>query len=209
MVLQRGPATASSCPPGPVITGMLDGVAADSVTVGPDALARRVLLRRHLRDRRDANSLLPQHRHPSAHRRQGLNTSTSHDRLIMLSTLRNVLYGELWLCGGQSNMGVPLSYVESGANEIAAAQRIPLSIFACSRAVPERPVPTETGSRHPCAKPMPQKGKPPAPRMTRPGLCRMRRGPTRGQATLCRFRAHCEPVQRGVQFRGSTASSLQ
>ncbi|MGA2570921.1 MAG: sialate O-acetylesterase [Terracidiphilus sp.] len=35
--------------------------------------------------------------------------------------LRNVLVGDVWLCGGQSNMGVPLRFARNGADEAKAA----------------------------------------------------------------------------------------
>ncbi len=35
--------------------------------------------------------------------------------------LRNVLVGDVWLCGGQSNMGLPLRFTKDGENEVKAA----------------------------------------------------------------------------------------
>ncbi len=35
--------------------------------------------------------------------------------------LQNVMVGDVWLCGGQSNMGLPLQFTLNGADEVKAA----------------------------------------------------------------------------------------
>jgi len=43
--------------------------------------------------------------------------------------LRNVLVGDVWLCGGQSNMGLPLQFVRNGADEVKAANYPEIRFF--------------------------------------------------------------------------------
>jgi sialate O-acetylesterase len=43
--------------------------------------------------------------------------------------LHNVLVGDVWLCGGQSNMQVPLQYVTNGADEVKAANYPEIRFF--------------------------------------------------------------------------------
>ena len=35
--------------------------------------------------------------------------------------LHNVMVGDVWLCGGQSNIGLPLRFALNGADEVKAA----------------------------------------------------------------------------------------
>src|SRR6185437_13554200 len=43
--------------------------------------------------------------------------------------LHEVLVGDVWLCGGQSNMELPLNRTRNGAEEIAAATRPEIRLF--------------------------------------------------------------------------------
>jgi sialate O-acetylesterase len=43
--------------------------------------------------------------------------------------LHNVLAGDVWLCGGQSNMGLPLRFARSGADEVKAANHPEIRFF--------------------------------------------------------------------------------
>ena len=43
--------------------------------------------------------------------------------------LHNVLVGDVWLCGGQSNMGLPLRAVRNGADEVKAANHPEIRFF--------------------------------------------------------------------------------
>jgi sialate O-acetylesterase len=44
--------------------------------------------------------------------------------------LHNVLVGDVWLCGGQSNMGLPLQFVRNGAEEVKAANYPEIRFFS-------------------------------------------------------------------------------
>jgi sialate O-acetylesterase len=44
--------------------------------------------------------------------------------------LHNVLVGDVWLCGGQSNMGLPLRFVRNGADEVRAANYPEIRFFS-------------------------------------------------------------------------------
>ena len=43
--------------------------------------------------------------------------------------LHNVLVGDVWLCGGQSNMGLPLRFARNGADEVKAANYPQIRFF--------------------------------------------------------------------------------
>jgi len=43
--------------------------------------------------------------------------------------LHNVLVGDVWLCGGQSNMGLPLRFTRNGADEVKAANYPQIRFF--------------------------------------------------------------------------------
>jgi sialate O-acetylesterase len=43
--------------------------------------------------------------------------------------LHNVLVGDVWLCGGQSNMGLPLRFARHGADEVKAANHPEIRFF--------------------------------------------------------------------------------
>lgn len=44
--------------------------------------------------------------------------------------LHNVLVGDVWLCGGQSNMGLPLRFTRNGAEEVKAANYPEIRFFS-------------------------------------------------------------------------------
>jgi sialate O-acetylesterase len=44
--------------------------------------------------------------------------------------LHNVLVGDVWLCGGQSNMGVPLRFAQNGEEEVKAANYPEIRFFS-------------------------------------------------------------------------------
>ena len=44
--------------------------------------------------------------------------------------LHNILVGDVWLCGGQSNMGLPLRFARDGAGEVKAANYPEIRFFA-------------------------------------------------------------------------------
>ena len=44
-------------------------------------------------------------------------------------TLHEILVGDVWLCGGQSNMELPLSRTQNGAAVIAAANQQEIRLF--------------------------------------------------------------------------------
>lgn len=46
--------------------------------------------------------------------------------------LQNVMVGDVWLCGGQSNMGLPLQFVRNGADEVKAANYPDIRFFSVS-----------------------------------------------------------------------------
>ena len=56
-------------------------------------------------------------------------------------TLKNVLYGDIWICSGQSNMEWAVSQVFNGSNEIAAAGDYPkIRLFGVARISSGSPV---------------------------------------------------------------------
>jgi sialate O-acetylesterase len=46
--------------------------------------------------------------------------------------LQNVMVGDVWLCGGQSNMGLPLQFARNGADEVKAANYPEIRFFSVS-----------------------------------------------------------------------------
>ena len=44
--------------------------------------------------------------------------------------LRNVLVGDVWLCGGQSNMGLPLQFARNGAEDVKTANYPEIRFFS-------------------------------------------------------------------------------
>lgn len=56
---------------------------------------------------------------------------TSNDSTKEIS-INNILFGEVWLCAGQSNMNVALSGVTGGASEINKASNTSLRMYRCS-----------------------------------------------------------------------------
>ena len=53
--------------------------------------------------------------------------------------LHNVLVGDLWLCGGQSNMGLPLRFTRNGAEEASAANYPEIRFFTVAAKVAYHP----------------------------------------------------------------------
>ena len=53
-------------------------------------------------------------------------TITGHQSVA----LHNVLVGDVWLCGGQSNMGLPLRFVQNGEAEVKVANDPEISFFS-------------------------------------------------------------------------------
>jgi sialate O-acetylesterase len=61
-------------------------------------------------------------------------------------SLKNILIGDVWLCGGQSNMQLSLQRASTGPQAIAASTDSNLRLFKVSLAQPESPVDTVKGS---------------------------------------------------------------
>jgi sialate O-acetylesterase len=61
-------------------------------------------------------------------------------------TLHEVLVGDVWLCGGQSNMELPLSRTRNGADEIAAADHPEIRLFKVQSHVAYAPAVIPQGS---------------------------------------------------------------
>jgi sialate O-acetylesterase len=53
--------------------------------------------------------------------------------------LHNVMVGDVWLCGGQSNMGLPLRFTLNGADEIKGAKYPDIRFFTVATHVAYRP----------------------------------------------------------------------
>ncbi len=53
--------------------------------------------------------------------------------------LHNVMVGDVWLCGGQSNMGLPLRFTLNGADEVKAANYPDIRFFTVATRVAYRP----------------------------------------------------------------------
>jgi sialate O-acetylesterase len=64
--------------------------------------------------------------------------------------LNNVLVGDIWLCGGQSNMELPLSRTRNGADEIAAADHPQIRLFKVQSHVAYLPANLVQGSWKVC-----------------------------------------------------------
>lgn len=60
--------------------------------------------------------------------------------------LRNILLGEVWVCSGQSNMEWPLSIVENGPAEVAAANHPNLRLLTVPHRMADQPETSFTGS---------------------------------------------------------------
>lgn len=60
--------------------------------------------------------------------------------------LHNVLVGDVWLCGGQSNMQVPLPWARNGADEVKAANYPEIRFFTVADHVAYHPTNTVGGS---------------------------------------------------------------
>ncbi|MGA2246552.1 MAG: sialate O-acetylesterase [Verrucomicrobiota bacterium] len=60
--------------------------------------------------------------------------------------LREILVGDIWLCGGQSNMELGLARVRNGADEIAAANHPEIRLFKVQQHVAYAPASTVQGS---------------------------------------------------------------
>ena len=60
--------------------------------------------------------------------------------------LHNVLVGDVWLCGGQSNMGLPLRAVRNGADEVEAANYPEIRFFTVADHAAYHPVEIVAGS---------------------------------------------------------------
>ena len=60
--------------------------------------------------------------------------------------LQNVLVGDVWLCGGQSNMGLPLRFARNGADEVRAANYPEIRFFNVADHAAYHPVQTVGGS---------------------------------------------------------------
>src|SRR5688572_27790204 len=54
-------------------------------------------------------------------------------------TFKDVLYGEVWVCSGQSNMGFALKGATGGAEAIKSADRPRMRLFMVGRAIEEMP----------------------------------------------------------------------
>jgi len=66
-------------------------------------------------------------------------------------TLHEVLVGDVWLCGGQSNMELPLSRTRNGADEIAAANHPEIRFFTVRSHVSYSPNKIPQGSWKICS----------------------------------------------------------
>jgi sialate O-acetylesterase len=65
--------------------------------------------------------------------------------------LHEVLVGDIWLCGGQSNMELPLSRTRNGADEIGAADHPEIRLFKVQSHVSYSPAATLQGSWKICS----------------------------------------------------------
>eukprot|EP01047_Picozoa_sp_COSAG01_P005189 COSAG01_NODE_175_length_22996_cov_18.857892_19_plen_426_part_00 len=105
MVLQRnGARILGFGAPGSTVAATMDGEPIGTVTVDDDSSWQ-------------LNVSMPAT--PPAHPGFNLTFSVRGDSSSTVS-LTQILFGEVWLCGGQSNMGLPLDYVENGTAEINA-----------------------------------------------------------------------------------------
>lgn len=60
--------------------------------------------------------------------------------------LHNILVGDVWLCGGQSNMGLPLRFVQNSEEEIKAANYPDIRFFSVAQRVAYHPTQMVEGS---------------------------------------------------------------
>ena len=65
--------------------------------------------------------------------------------------LREILVGDVWLCGGQSNMELPLAHARNGRDEIAAANHPEIRLFKVQSRVAYSPVPVPRGNWKICS----------------------------------------------------------
>ena len=65
-------------------------------------------------------------------------------------TLQNVLVGDVWLCGGQSNMELGLGRAQNGADEIRAADHPDIRLFKVQQHVSYAPATTVQGTWKVC-----------------------------------------------------------
>ena len=56
--------------------------------------------------------------------------------------LKNVLVGEVWVCGGQSNMEWPLSLAANGSEAVASSKDPMLRLFHVAHAISKTPLTT-------------------------------------------------------------------
>jgi sialate O-acetylesterase len=52
--------------------------------------------------------------------------------------LHNVMVGDVWLCGGQSNMGLPLRFTRNGEEEVKGANYPEIRFFTVATRVAHR-----------------------------------------------------------------------
>ena len=64
---------------------------------------------------------------------------------------QDVLVGEVWLCGGQSNMEFGLGRAEHGADEVAAANHPEIRLFTVPKHVAYAAAATPSGNWQPCS----------------------------------------------------------
>jgi sialate O-acetylesterase len=64
--------------------------------------------------------------------------------------LEDILLGEVWICSGQSNMAWPLSWVETGEEEIPLSDYPDIRLFTVEKSIAIRPVEDVNGSWHRC-----------------------------------------------------------
>ncbi len=69
-------------------------------------------------------------------------TITGHQTVA----LHNVLVGDVWLCGGQSNMGLPLRFVQNGEAEVKAANFPDIRFFSVATHAAYHPTDVVDGS---------------------------------------------------------------
>jgi sialate O-acetylesterase len=55
-------------------------------------------------------------------------------------TLNNILIGDVWLCGGQSNMEFSMNQLNKSADEIAAANQPKIRLFVVPKRISEKPL---------------------------------------------------------------------
>jgi len=109
MVLQRGPQQATVwgfATPGVVITTTMDITTTLTTTVGADGIWRQQL---------------PATAASSTAHTFGFNSSTGQT-----ASMENVVFGDVYLCGGQSNMQFAMPAIENATTEIATADKYPL-----------------------------------------------------------------------------------